>query len=476
MKYVRFLMKVLALILLGLALFTNHILPVTYLIAIGTIEVLLLLLVWKRKVLQIFVVIAIIISSFGLLYTENIIARLITYNPLATNSVSFFTLKDSPILTVKSALNKKIATSSMVEKELIDIIQTQLEKQGYKETIGTFEGIYDGVEELYAGTIDVLVIDEAYIDSILAIDPDFLLKTKVVWAIENTVERVPIQSEKDVLNEAFTVYVEGNDNAGALKAQGRNDVNIIMTVNPKTHSIKMLTVPRDSYVALNKTACRISSSVTNTMDKLTHAGTWPTGVNCAIGTLEDLLGIKIDYYIQLNFSSFTGIIGALGSIQVYNEEAFTEDSTYPAQHIHYEKGMITLTAANALPFVRQRHGFVLGDIQRIRNQHEAIKGMVSKLTEIGTLTKIESIVSAVSGTIDTNMLPAEVMAIARSQIQNLSFGWTLSSVTVTGTNAYDGTLTMGYGNPLFVYKLDPASVAAASQALLDNMVIPETAQ
>ena len=132
MKIVRLIMKVLALVLLLTALFTNHILPVTYLIDIGAVEILLLLLVWKKKVIQIFVVIVMIISSFGLLYTENIIARLVTYDPLQTNSVSFFTLKESSILTVKSAINKKISSSSLVEAKLNEVIQTELEKQGVR--------------------------------------------------------------------------------------------------------------------------------------------------------------------------------------------------------------------------------------------------------------------------------------------------------------------------------------------------------
>jgi LCP family protein required for cell wall assembly len=471
MKYVRLAMKVLALILLCTALFTNHILPVMYLIGIGAVEILLLLLVWRRKVLQIFVVIAMIVSSFGLLYSENIIARLITYNPLATNSVSFFTLKDSSILTIKSAINKKIATSSLVEGKLIEVIQTQLEKQGYKETLSTFEGVTEGIDELYNGTIDVLVLDEAYIDTILIVDQDFLLKTKVIWAIQNTVERVPIVSEKDVLTESFTLYIEGNDTYGALKTQGRNDVNILMTINPITHSIKMVSIPRDSYVALNKTACGLSQYLTNTMDKLTHAGVWSTGVNCIVGTLEDTFNIKIDYYLQMNFSSFKGIIKALGTIEVYNAQAFTEDIS--GLKYFYEQGTIQLDSQRAIYFARQRHGFIMGDLQRVKNQQEVIKGIIAKVTDISTLTKIESIVSAVQGTIDTNMLPEEIMALARVQIQNLSFGWTLSSFDLTGHSDSQGTLTMGFGRPLYVYQLDPESVAAARQALIDNMVIPE---
>jgi len=471
MKVVRLMMKALAVLLLLVAVFTNHILPTSYLIGIAAVEILLLLLVWKRKVLQIFVVIVMIISSFGLLYSENIIARLVTYNPLQTNSVSFFTLKESSILTVKSAITKKIASSSLVETKLNEVIQTELEKQGYKQTLGTFEGIYDGVQELYDGVIDVLVMDEAYIDTILTIDENFLMKTKVIWAIKNTVERVPIVSEKDVITEAFTVYIEGNDSYGELKVKGLNDVNILMTVNPITHSIKMVSVPRDSYVPLDKTSCGLSSGLTNTLDKLTHAGTKSTGVNCVVGTLEKVFNIKIDYYLQMNFSSFKKIIAALGTITVNNAEAFTEDIS--GKKFYFEKGIITLDSLNALYFARQRHGFIMGDLQRVKNQQEVIKGVMDKITELSTLTKIESIVSAIQGSIDTNMLPAEVMALARAQIQNLSFKWTFSSYDLTGHSDSQGTLSMGYGRPLYVFQLDVTSIAAARQALLDNMVIPE---
>lgn len=473
MKIVRLIMKVLALLLLALALFTNQILPTTYLIGIGVVEVLLLLLVWKRKILQIFVVLVIITSSLGLMYSENIIARLVTYNPLQVNSISFFTLKESPILTIKSGITKKIASSSLVEEELTKVIQTQLEKNGYTQTLGSFEGIYAGVEELYAKTIDILVMDEAYIDTVLTIDPDFLLKTKVIWAIKNTVERVPIVSEKDVLTESFTVLIAGNDNFGPLQVRSLTDIDMLMTINPITRTIKMVSVPRDSYLSLNKEACGINSRVTNTLDKLTHAGTKSTGVNCVIGTLEDAFNIKIDYYLQLNFSSFWNIINAIGEITVYNEEAFTEDNSLLPVPYRYAQGMITINRDNATAYVRQRHGFTYGDLQRIKNQQEVIKGMVKKLTELSTLTKIESIVKAIQGTIDTNMLPAEVMAIARSQIQNLSLKWELSSYVLTGKSAMEGTFTQGYENQYYVLKLDTSSIAAARKALVDNMIIPE---
>ena len=71
------------------------------------------------------------------------------------------------------------------------------------------------------------------------------------------------------------------------------------------------------------------------------------------------------------------------------------------------------------------------------------------------------------------MLPAEVVAIARSQIQNLSAQWTLSSYELTGKSAMEGTFSMGYDRPLYVFKLNADSIVGARKALLDNMIIPE---
>lgn len=466
MKYVRLTMKLLAVLLLGVALVTNDFLPFPYLLGIGVIEILLLLLVWKRKILQIFVVIVMIFSSFALLYTENIIARLVTYDPLQVNSVSFFTLKESPILTIKSAVNKKIASSSLVEQGLNDLILEELQDQGHTSELLTFEGIYEGVEELYNGTIDVLVLDEAYLDTIIDIDADFLSKTKVVYAIENTVEKEVLNSEVDITSEPFTLLVIANDRYGDINENGRSDVNILMTINPVTHVIEMVSIPRDSYVHNMYYA-----NYENNLDKLTHTGT--RGAINTVRTVENLFEIKIDFFVRLNFSSFINIIDAIGPIQVYNAFEFTETSSKNQVPFHYPVGDLTLNAQEAFRFVRERKVFVDGDIQRGRNQQEVIKGMIKKLSDWSTLTRIESIVSAVAGSIETNVTPKEVMAVARQQIQNLDFGWTLNAHTLKGTDAYAGTITIGFNNPLYVINLDPASLAEVRTSLMANLEVGE---
>lgn len=466
MKTVRLMMKLLAMILLIVALVTNDFLPLPYLLGIGVIEILLLLLVWKRKILQVFVVLVMIFSSFVLLYTENIIARLVTYDPLQVNSVSFFTLKESPILTVKSAVNKKIASSSLVEQALNDLILNELRDEGHIGELITYEGIYEGIEMLYDGTIDVLVLDEAYLDTIIDIDPEFLGKTKVVWAVKNTIEKEVLNPDIDITSEPFTILVVANDKYGSISENGRSDVNILMTINPITHVIEMVSIPRDSYVHN-----MYYSNYSNNMDKLTHTGT--RGALNTVRTVENLFDMKINYFMRLNFTSFINLIDAIGTIEVYNAFAFTETSSKNPTPFHFPVGTLTLNANEAFRFVRERKVFTDGDIQRGRNQQEVIKGMIKELAKLSTLSRIESIVLAVAGTIETNVTPKEIMAVARMQIQDLDFGWTLNSHTLKGTNAYEGTITMGFNKPLYVIHLNPGSLADVRAILMANLEVGE---
>ena len=211
-----------------------------FLIGIGVVETLLLLLVWKRKILQIFVVIVMLLTSFGLLYTEDIVARLVTYNPYQINTVSFFVLKDSSIININRAIDKRIASSSVVEPSMNTLIQTKLTELGYTQTLITFEGVTDGVNMLFNDQIDVIVLEEAYLDAILEINPEFLLKTKVIYSIQNKIVKEPMPSGVDVTKEAFTVYISGIDQPGDISVESRSDVNILMTVNPVTHTIQMV--------------------------------------------------------------------------------------------------------------------------------------------------------------------------------------------------------------------------------------------
>ena len=91
-----------------------------------------------------------------------------------------------------------------------------------------------------------------------------------------------------------------------------------MTVKSQDQrKVLLTTTPRDSYVA-------IADGGAGQMDKLTHAGIY--GVDASVHTLENLYGIRIDYYVRLNFTSFLKLVDLLGGIDVENDQEFTSDT------------------------------------------------------------------------------------------------------------------------------------------------------
>ena len=171
------------------------------------------------------------------------------------------------------------------------------------------------IDALYAKDVKVIVINEANRSPIEEYYKTFSDDTRVLNT--HKVETVIQEDEKldDITKTPFNVYLSGIDVYGSIKATSRSDVNVIVTVNPNTKQILLTSTPRDYYVPLT-----VSNGIP---DKLTHAGIH--GVDCSIGTLENLYGIDIDYYVRVNFTSVRKIVDLLGGVKVYSDYDFTSD-------------------------------------------------------------------------------------------------------------------------------------------------------
>ena len=82
-----------------------------------------------------------------------------------------------------------------------------------------------------------------------------------------------------VTAQPFNVYISGIDVYGDITQNSRSDVNLIATINPRTHKILLTTTPRDYYI-------QIPGVSEGQNDKLTHAGIY--GIDTSIATLENL--------------------------------------------------------------------------------------------------------------------------------------------------------------------------------------------
>ena len=146
-----------------------------------------------------------------------------------------------------------------------------------------------------------------------------------------------------VTDEPFNVYISGIDVYGEITKESRSDVNLIATINPKTHKILLTTTPRDYYI-------QIPGVSEGQSDKLTHAGIY--GIDTSIATLENLYDTEIPFYVRVNFTSVEEIVDVMGGVDVESELAFTT-----GEGIRGDRGC----KRRREPFQRQRSaGFCAG--------------------------------------------------------------------------------------------------------------------
>ena len=157
-----------------------------------------------------------------------------------------------------------------------------------------------------------LLLGEQYRTMLQTNHEEFNDVTKVLKSYAYDAKMEVTTKQTDVTENAFSIYVTGIDVYGSLKTVSRSDVNLIVTVNPKTKQILMTSIPRDCQINLHKNG---------KMDKLiTHTGIY--GTSETINTIQDLLEMKINYFARTNFSGMTNIVDALGGITVNSSEAF----------------------------------------------------------------------------------------------------------------------------------------------------------
>ena len=221
-----------------------------------------------------------------------------------------------------------------------------------------------------------------------------------------------------------------------------------MTVNPKTKQILLTSIPRDYYVQLHGT--------TGSRDKLTHAGIY--GTDMSVQTIEDLLGIEINYYIKVNFSSFIDIINAIGGIEVYSKYEFTSIDGY-----HYQQGYNELNGEEALSFARERKAFMEGDRQRGADQQAVIEAMIKKMSNKSILTKYESLLDSIDGKFQTNMNYKKITSLIKMQLDDMS-SWNVVSIALDGSNGSEYTYTGG-NQKLYVMIPDESTIDNASSLI-----------
>ena len=394
-----------------------------------------------------------LVGIFGFKQMIDITNRMNQTAAFSEVEMSIVVPKDSDIKDVSQLTSVQAPTK--VDKNNIDTLMSALKKDKKVDVkvddVASYQEAYDNLK---SGKSKAMVLSGSYASLLESVDSNYASNLKTIYTYK--IKKKNSNSAKQVDSKVFNIYISGIDTYGSISTVSRSDVNIIMTVNMNTHKILLTTTPRDAYV-------KIPDGGAEQYDKLTHAGIY--GVETSEKTLENLYGIKIDYYARINFTSFLKLIDQLGGVTVHNDQAFTS--------LHgkfdFPVGDIQMNSEQALGFVRERYSLDGGDNDRGKNQEKVISAIVNKLASLKSVSNFTSIVNNLQDSVQTNMSLDTINALANTQLDSGS-KFTVTSQAVTGTGS-TGQLT-SYAMPnssLYMMKLDDSSVESASQAIKNLM-------
>ena len=204
--------------------------------------------------------------------------------------------------------------------------------------------------------------------------------------------------------------VDSNGEGTSLWEGTRSDTIMVVNIDHKTHTVKAISIPRDSKVYLpdNKGVQKINSA---------HA---IGGINLVKKTLKETFGIRIDKYIIIHDEAVEKVVDALGGIPIYVEKPMKYHDWAGHLHIDLKKGENLLNGKQAVGYLRYRKDG-LGDIGRTQRQQWFIRSLFEKLHSPQIITKIPEVLNIFSTYVKTDMSFYELSqyaAFARSVDEN----------------------------------------------------------
>ncbi|WP_313961574.1 LCP family protein [uncultured Parvimonas sp.] len=351
----------------------------------------------------------IIVTLFAFNYMNkglNLFNKLNENAKVTENTMVVLVRADSDMNSINDVKGKVLAPTELDKENIDKLVKEVEEKANVKLNIQDTKSYLQAYEDLISGKSQVMVLNAAHGDLIANAYPDYLDKVKKIYEYKIIEEVKEEKKDKEVTGkDSFNIYVSGIDTYGPITTVSRSDVNVLITVNKKTHKIVLTTTPRDAYV-------KIAGGGNNQYDKLTHSGIY--GVKASVKTLENLYGINIEHYARVNFTTFMKLIDLVGGIDVYNDQDFVSR----IGNYHFPIGTVHLNSEKALGFVRERYNLADGDRDRGKNHEKVIAAIIKKMTSKTALNNFSSILDELSSSVQTDMPVSEIMELVNQQIDS----------------------------------------------------------
>lgn len=225
------------------------------------------------------------------------------------------------------------------------------------------------------------------------------------------------EEEVEPLTDNVSILFVGIDDS-EKRSEGqdssRSDALMVATLNNEEKSIKLVSIPRDSYVYIPEVGYE---------DKITHAHAYGD-TRASIETVEELLDIPIDYYVKMNFNAFIDTVDALGGVNVdvpYDHLELDENDQYT---VELKEGRQLLDGREALALARTRK--LDNDIERGKRQQMILEAIIQKAASASSFTRYGDVIDAVGNNMKTDLTFDEMRSFfdyltkGRPQVETLT--------------------------------------------------------
>lgn len=223
----------------------------------------------------------------------------------------------------------------------------------------------------------------------------------------------------------LNILLLGTDERPDEYGPTRTDTMILLSVNPATGAMGMLSLPRDLWTPIP--GLGVTTKI-NTAYMLGELRNYPGGgAQLAKDTVSSFIGRPVDYFVRVNFDGFREIIDLIGGVTVevpstiHDEEYPTPD--YGIETFHIDAGTHHLDGETALKYARTRHND--GDYSRARRQQDIIRAVAQQVMNAGMipqlLVKAPQLLATMQNSIETD-IPIAIGVELAQRFQNRAAG------------------------------------------------------
>ena len=189
----------------------------------------------------------------------------------------------------------------------------------------------------------------------------------------------------------------GGDSSGA-----RSDTAMVVHIDAGRKKATVVSIPRDTLVTRPSCPLKSGGSTAVAYNAMFNSAYSVGGAVCAVKTVESITDIRMDHYLEIDFSGFAKLVNALGGVTVTTDEDIDDDDS----HLHLKAGTHELNGKQALALARTRHGIGGGsDLGRIGLQQKLVKALLERIASTNLFTspaKLYDVAEAVTSSLTTD--------------------------------------------------------------------------